>query len=193
MAEGQVLNIMNGAQERVTGGYASITTDHANIHNHEGYSANIDSTTLGASSWLRIQFNTGSNAYVHFKLYEGSATNTLARVSILEATTASTFIPSTSAITYYNKSRVNSSDYASDSELFLNPTQVDRNSNFNILESILIGSSGTQLNPIGSGQRSLDLEWVFKQNSTYIIELLNIGPNAGQCSLFAFWYEEGDA
>lgn len=193
MSDGRIMNIMNAAQERVTNGYAVINTDHANLHAHQGYSINKDSTNLAANASIYLQFNTGTSVYVHFKLYEASMTNSLGRFSILEYTTNSTFTNGSSAVTYYNKSRVNASSYTSDLEIYADPTDVDRTSGWNILESIITGSSGTQAIRTGAWNRSLDVEWVLAQNSTYVLELTNIGPTAGQGMIYAFWYEEGGA
>jgi hypothetical protein len=192
MAEGHILNILNSQQERVTNAQTVINSDHGNIHAHEGWSLSVNSSTLLASSWIRVQFNTSTSHYVHLKAYHAYADGTLCRWSIREATTASTFTPSTTALVAYNKSRVNSSAYTLGAQLFRDPLLVIDTGNL-VLEQSLVGSTGTNQAKTGTESQSFDAEWVLKQGTTYTFSLDNIGGVTGFGGIHLFWYEEENA
>lgn len=186
-----VMKAITGFKERVTEGVRVITTDHGLIHNHLGYSVYKASTAIAGSSWIAIQINTDSSTYGHLKIYEAIGSDSLFQFRLIEATTASTFVTGSSALTIHNRHRVNSSSYNSVYTCYSDPTYVS-SSNNNVLESFYVGSTGTNQAKLG-GSRTLDVEYVLKQNSTYILRLDNLGAATGSGSLFAFWYEEEGA
>ena len=61
-----------------------------------------------------------------------------------------------------------------------------------VLETIDFGGGGNGANA-PSGSRSLDIEFVLKQNTTYLFRVTNNSGATENITLFVFWYEEGAA
>lgn len=187
----EVMRTITGAKDRQTGSIMAIGNDQALINQGRGFTAAINSTGLAANSAVYVQINTSSTGYVHLNEVGITAIDTLVKLTILEATTNSTFTTGNTAIASWNRNRT-STDVALET-LYSNPTNVNstNSSMINILKTILMGSSGTAAGG-GRGAASdfFDIEWILKQNSTYIFELKNIGAGAGQIGMDLFWYRQ---
>jgi hypothetical protein len=78
MAEsGSVLNVISNMND-ITGSIKSISHVHSEIHDGDFYRAILNTTNLGASSWIMLQINTPSStatstqASIVYFYYEGS-------------------------------------------------------------------------------------------------------------------------
>lgn len=191
MAESnEVMKVITGAKDSITGGYTIVDDDQHNTHLGRSFTASVNSTGVAANASIYVQFNSPpTTGYVHLSEVSITAIDTLVRYFILEATTSSTFTAGSTPILAWNRNRTSTNVPLA--TLFSNPTNVNstNSSMINILKSIVLGSSGTA----GGGGRGasadfIDSSIILKQNSTYIFELRNIGAGAGQLGMDLYWY-----
>jgi hypothetical protein len=185
----EVMRTVTGAKDVQSGFFGTVSNDQSYVNRGRAFTSAIMSTGVAANAAVYVQFNTPSTGYVHLNEIGLTSIDTLSRLTILEATTNSTFTTGNTALSVWNKNRTSTD--APLASLFSNPTNVNstNSSMINILKTIILGSSGTAAGG-GRGADSdfFDIEWILKQNSTYIFELKNIGASAGQLGMDLFWY-----
>lgn len=172
-----------GVKETVTGGNMTISSDHAAIHAGYGFSANVRNTSVADASTLLLEFKTpaSSDTVVHMKSWEAWGEGGKNTFELLEAPTLTT---GSTAITPVSRRRIGVPP-TSACTLKSDPTSISAGTS---LEATLFGGGGA--GPGGGGNRSADLEFVLKPNTTYLFRLTNNSGAAKGLSLWVFWYEE---
>lgn len=192
MAESnEVMKVITGARGTLTRAWVTISEDNEEVHEGNAFTISNGTTSVAASSAIYVQINTPSTSGVHVSHMGVYSIDTLSRFTLLEATTNSTFATGTTPIIPWNKRRASTN--TAQTVFFSNPTLVNstNSSMINILSSIVIGSSGSQPGGKISSMVSLEDEWVLKPNTTYILEIKNIGATIGQLGYTLFWYVNG--
>jgi len=168
--------------ELVTGAFKGITSDHANIHNQEGYGISVINESLANNGTILVEFTTPDERYVHLKQYIPYTNQSSGKFEIIEAPTLTT---GSTALTAYNRSRVGTPPTCG-CVLKSDPTGI---SGGTLLETILIGQGGVGSGARG-GQTTIDIEYVLKQETTYLFRLTNDSGSTAKASMWLFWYEE---
>jgi len=169
----------NRDRERVTGAMRVIASDHANIHNGEGYNAWSYAEGVADNGYTQLEFKTGSSRYVHLKSVMAFAEG----LGLLEVLKAPTLTTGSTAFVPQNLNDNDSS--VSESVLKSNSTSV---SGGTLKRSYLIGAGKEN-----GGPTNLDTELVLARDTTYLIRVQNLGGAAKALSLWLFWYEEEGA
>jgi hypothetical protein len=171
----QVRNII----ERVTGAPRAISSDHASIHAGEGFSISGIITNLANGASTNYAFKTptiASGKVVHWKYRDVQSSANKIRVDFVEAPTNAPTLGTD--LVAYNRSRLSSHGTA--------------------MQTIKAGTTydGTGAKTIDSAQyvggqpRSLDIEFVLKPDTWYVVLITNSTGSAVDVSFFDFWYEE---
>jgi len=269
-----MVDVAPWAIERVTGAKTVIKSDHAAIHEGEGYVSSLMLPGVAADSDVEIVIETGSTKYVHLKDYEAWTEGAKATLMLFEGaihdgydfgpqrstsvnrnrledmpesevtvtksptnllfldaditgvdTTDKEFVIagdhedkfSVGSKIYIHNSTGNDGPYTVVSathdvggetttivveEEIVNSTADGALYNANLLEVIKFGSGGevtegaTGQGGGSSGQggnKTLDIEWVLKQDTSYLLKITNEWSESADISVWLYWYEEEEA
>jgi hypothetical protein len=174
-------------EERVTKGVPTIDTNHAQIHEGNGFSIGAV-FSIAAGAVLDISVAIPANAYVHYQatdistdgannvtavLYEG-ATVTAATGTAIAAVNRKRMSPKASALTILQGATITATG-----------TEIDR---------WTFPKTGTTPNVQGFVGKSDTNEWVLNPGSTYLLRISNTGVTTAATIAFRpFWYEESGA
>jgi len=170
----------NMDRERVTGATRVIMSDHANIHDGEGYNASVYAEGVADNAYVQIEFKTPEAPYIHMK----SITVNSEGLGLFEVLEAPTLTTGNTAIVTRNLRRV-APVTVSGAVLKSDPTSISAGT--------LIRSYFTGAGKDTGGPTNLDTEIVLERNTTYLFRVQNLGGSAKALSLYLFWYEEDGA
>ena len=177
----RLTEILEAGQEHLTGFQASISSDHAYIHDGKAFTAIINAGSISAA--YDIAFTTptvASGKFVHWRPIgiQTSADYVLATLREGDAYTDGT------AVVPINRNRISSS--VTTMQTFVQGATVTPSGT--IIQQAGIGASGNPASRSGGGA-SADQELVLKQDTDYVLTLVPDG--ATNVTLSLFWYEEG--
>lgn len=177
----------DNALERVTGGHAVITTDHALIHEGVAFTA-AGVMTINTGKVGAIFISVPAATYVHFNAAMISA-NTALTVSLMEQyTKAPGDIPS--ALTPMNRNRI--SAITSALTITAGP-DVTPTSAAGAATLATVGVGANQDSKKVGGAATSAHEWVLKPGYAYCLAITNASGSTSTVSYDLFWYEEGGA
>lgn len=167
----------NADRERVTGAQCVITSDHANIHEGEGFNAWVYAEGAVDDAYVQLEFKTPlTGRYIHMKSMVAMSEG-LGSFEVIESPTLTTgstaFVP-----TQLNRNNSTASTVIIKS----NPTTI---SGGTVLRAYLIGAGKENGGPANN-----DTEIVLKPDTTYLFRVRNLAGAAKALSLYLFWYEE---
>lgn len=168
-----------GRLEFVTGGIRVISTDHSSIHNGEGFSYSLLSTSVASSGTVDLSFTTAADSYVHLKRWKLWTAGAKAKIEIYEVPSVSGGSP----VTPRKRNRISST--ASVSTLL---SGVSVSGTGTLVDDMMAGS-GTQQS--GGGDGAVDHELVLNPDTEYLIRATNLAATAADIYVWLFWYEEG--
>ena len=190
MAEsGNVLSIMQKMKDITTDAIKTISVDHSEIHDGSFHQAILNTSSLGASSWLMMQINTPSSDIAEIHMFS-DFNNSGGAVEFLKIGSPTTMINGNAMVTVFNNNR--KSTKVSSLVIFSNPTggsisSTATSSQANIIYYYYEGSTGGNQGKNASNGRDAN-EWILKANSTYVYKITNLG-SAGLATLRLNWYE----
>lgn len=173
----------NMDRERITGATRVITSDHANIHDGEGFELSISAEGVADNGTVLIELTTPAVRYAHLKQISPWAEGGVASIDILEGSTSSGGTDATPV----NKKRVGTPVAATVTA----KTGVTPSGGTAIMPPVLFGGGGAGQGTAGGN--SMDNEWVLKPETKYVIRVTNLAGAAKALSLYLFWYEEDGA
>lgn len=169
-------------RERVTSAFPVITTDHANIHNEEAYSASgTISVAQGASTYIRV--TTPAGRYIHFKPAGFTASGGPVTVTFIENPTS---VGTGVALSEPNRNRLSSQ--TASTVCAITATL----SGGTVISTLFIPSSTQGVNRLGGSTASAE-EWVLKRSEDYAVKVLNSAASSSTIGYDLFWYEEPSA
>jgi hypothetical protein len=179
-------DILQKAQEGLTGYLGVIQSDHAYIHDGIGYAALITSASIAAGADYKIQFTTpgeNSGKFIHFRPVHLTTTANVTRVRMYEDSTS---ISGGTAVTIYNHNRLSTNV----SGVTINQGVTATNGNA-LPVGTVAGTDGNTASRTGGGTDGSAEEWVLKQGTEYTFMISNVGSTtATVADLILFWYEE---
>ena len=180
MSLAKIVDYLVQAGERVTNAVRLITTDHAAIHEGQGFSITGIFAAVANASVVNYAFKTptaASGKYVHLKFRDIVATANKIRVDFYEAPTAA---PTNGTdLVPYNRRRIGTPTATA-------MQAVKISMDLNLAGATMIDS--TQF--IGGVARPLDIEFVLKPDTWYIRTFTNSTGAAADITFIEFWYEE---
>ena len=194
MAEsGTVLDIIQRSKDDIAYSHRTIDHEHSEIHSGKYYTAKINTSALGASSWVDMEIITPSTATAVVHLYvECVNSGGLAEIVIADLSTSSTYTHGATAVNRINRNRLSSNTAnmtvftAGTNGAFLTSTMTSTQAT--LLDNYYLGSTGSVISA-GSYARGRNKdELVLAGASTYVVRLWNRNA-AGAATLAAYWYE----
>lgn len=173
----------NADRERVTGSQRVITSDHANIHDHEGFELVFGTEAVADDGTILIEVTTPASRYVHMKHMKPWCEGGVASFDITEGHTSS----GGSAATPYDKNRAGTPSTPGVTA----KTGVTPSGGTVIRSPELFGGGGSGGG--AGGSMSLENEWVLNPETLYLFRVKNLAGSAKALSLVLFWYEEDGA
>lgn len=165
--------------DSVTGAIQTIDWEHSRIHNSKGYLANGKYTVANTATHYFLM-SVAAATYPHLRALNISATAAPLDVYLYESPTTSA---NGTAITVKNYNRNSAS--VGNILCYDGPTvSVDGTE----LEYFLIpGAKQTG----GSGEDGIQIEWILKPSTNYLIKVVNNSGASSDFALKLFWYENG--
>jgi hypothetical protein len=180
MSISRISEIEELQKERVTDSKIVITSDHTLIHAGRGYSVSGIFTSVANGATVNYAFKTptvASGKIVHLKFKEIQSIGNKTRVDFYEAPTNAP--TSGSDVAQINRRRLGTPP-VSNMQAFKSGMTLNL-SGATLLESEQLATAVL---------RSLDLEYVLKQDTWYIRTFTNSSGSSVDISFFEFWYEE---
>lgn len=175
-------SIVNPVEE-VTGGYKSITTDHAAIHGGIAFTV-AHKFTIAAAGSAYLEFIVPAGAYVHFKPVAMQTDAPKVLVQVIEAPTVT---PGTTGKTPMNRRRIGTPT-VSVVTVHTDPTGV---SGGTVIDQDYIGGgTGAGGSSVSGGMGINENEWVLNPATTYLVKVTNGGSGSADVNIKLFWYEE---
>jgi hypothetical protein len=182
MSQDRIASAIEIGKERVTNAQKAITTDHALIHDGNGYSLTGIFAAVANNAVVNYAFKTptvASGKYIHLKYHEFSATANKIRADLYEAPTAAP--TNGSAIVPVNRRRAGTVAASSMQSVKA------------AMDIVLTGATTLETQQfISEYPRTLDIEFVLKPDTWYIRTLTNSTGGAADINFFEFWYEENN-
>lgn len=180
MSANRQTEIMEQGQEPLTGFQASISSDHAYIHDGIGFTAIIDTGSISAAYDIAFKTPTvASGKFIHYRPLGITSSANYVGVTLYEGDSYT----GGTAVTPVNRNRLSSN--TSSMQSFVKGATVSPAGT--IIDIAGLGSSGNPIARSGGGTGG-DEELVLKQNTDYVITLVPSG--ATTCTVKVFWYEE---
>jgi hypothetical protein len=182
-------DIMADFREDITGGVRAITTDHASIHLGWGYSiyasfANVANGNIRYIALTTPNVDETERPYVHLKFYDTWISNASGICELLENPSA---VTKSGDLTVMNRDRIKADEASS--VVAITASDITGGT---VLELLRFGGGGTGPQGRSGGDRSIDIEWVLKPNTTYVFRITNTSGSEADIGFWAFWYEEPD-
>jgi len=172
-----------GDRERVTGAVRNISSDHANIHDHEGFELCFGTEAVADDGTILIEIVTGSAKYVHMKHMRPWSEGGVASFDIVEGGTST----GGTGATPKDKNRNGTPSTSSVTV----KTGVTPTGGTSIRDPELFGGGGPGSGAGGSA--SIENEWVLARSTNYLFRVKNLAGSAKALGLTLFWYEEEGA
>lgn len=165
--------------DTTTGAPKIITSDHSKIHEGEGFSISGIFTGVANAAVVNYAFKTptvASGKYIHWKYRDLQATSSKVRVDFYEAPTNAPINGTNLAA--YNRNRISATVTAMQA--------IKTGMDLDLTGATMLNSAQF----LSGEARSLDIEYVLKQNTWYILTITNGTGGAADINFFEFWYEE---
>ena len=162
-----------------------ITIDHAAIHAGRGYSVYITKDALANGASFDTAFVTPEENFVHLKFYDTWISNAAGLFLLYENPTSVADPEGT--VTPVNRRRPNIPGVSAVTVSYGVTTNLV---GATLLETLRFGGGGTGPQGRSGGDRSMDIEWVLKQDTLYVFRVTNQSGVAANIGMWLFWYEE---
>jgi len=175
----RLTEIAEQGQEELTGYTATISSDHAYIHDGIAFTAIINTGSISAAYDIAFTAPAASAGYMHWRPVGLQSSADFVSYTLYEGDSFS----AGTAVTPINRNR-NSSNTSAVTDMVKGATATPTGT---IIDSGGIGTSGNPASQGGGGDRASE-ELVLKPEETYVLTLVPDG--ATTCILKLFWYEE---
>jgi hypothetical protein len=179
VGQGKDSKVYGARVDRITKSMQVINSDHAGIHEEQGFSVSGIFTNVANGATVNYAFKTPSAAsgkMIHLKYKDIQATANKVRVDLYEAPTNAP--TGGSNLTAYNRNRNSAATTAMQA----------------IKSGMTIDTTGAAMletsQHVNSVPRSADIELILKPDTWYIRTFTNGTGAAADISFFEFWYEE---
>lgn len=185
MSEKRITQIAEQQQEGLTGYIGAISSDHAYIHDGLGFAIieTLAAVASGATVYIGLTTpNAASGKFVHFRPTSLTSTDSGVVAKIYEDLSYT----NGTACNCFNMNRLSSNTAALTGAVGVTATP----STELVIAAASVGSGGNPVTSSGGIGGSADNERVLKQDTSYVVELKNIGAATTTINVSIFWYEE---
>ena len=168
--------------DAVTNGQVTIPTEHHEVHEGDAYNISHLYSAVAKDAVVAVQLDTQGTHDIHLKRLEAYITGAKGLLELVEAPTVT---DGTTPVAIINQNRAGT-PRASNARAYSDPSGI---SGGTVLESRLFGGGGVgQQAP--AGNRPIEVEFILRRNTTYLLRLTNQSAGAEDLSIWSFWYEE---
>lgn len=165
--------------DSVTGAVQTIDWEHSRIHSSKGFLLNGKHTIANGAS-LDVLLSNPAGNYPHLRAVTADVTGAPFSIYIYEAPTVSANGTAAPAKNLNRNSAV-----AANLLTYTGPTVTTVGTELEC--SVIPGAKQTG----GSGTENIQMEWILKSNTLYLVRLTNNSGGSEDASIKLFWYEAG--